>query len=139
MEALVRVLALLVGQNRERAEEIVKWAYEGCQKKKGPTKPPVKRLVLPFQSDRFIEAWNTLLLQPKWKNKTNKALQLSLNKLSKYDEAFAIQLIEMTIERGWVGVVFDDTDERYQQWKAGKVYRPNQQPDKNDVNSLWKR
>lgn len=139
MEALVRVLALLVGQNRERAEEIVKWAYGGCQKKKEPTKPPVKRLVLPFQSDRFIEAWNTLLLQPKWKNKTNKALQLSLNKLAKYDEAFAIQLIEMTIERGWVGVVFDDTDERYQQWKAGKVYRPNQQPDKNDVNSLWKR
>lgn len=139
MEALVRVLALLVGQNRERAEEIVKWAYDGCQKKKEPAKAPTKRLTLPFQSEKFVEVWNTLLVQPKWKKKTNKALQLSLNKLAKYDEAFAIQLIETAIERGWMGVVFDDTDERYKQWKAGKTYRPNQEPDKNDVNSLWSR
>ena len=139
IKALVRVLSLLIGQNRERAEEIVKWAYDGCQEKKEPAKTPTKRLAIPFQTERFMEVWNTLLVQPKWKNKTNKALQLSLNKLAKYDEAFAIQLIETAIERGWMGVVFDDTDERYKQWKAGKTYRPNQEPDKNDVNSLWSR
>lgn len=139
INALVRVIALLLGQNEERAEEIVKWAYGGSQKKKEPAKPPVKRLAIPFQSDRFTEAWNSLLVQPKWRTKTNKALQLSLNKLAKYDEAFAIQLIETAIERGWQGVVFDDTDERYKQWKLGKSYRPNQEPDKNDVNSLWNR
>lgn len=153
MEALVRILALLVGQNRERAEEIVKWAYSGCKKKEKQKEETTitvsnkkkkvvkekKELLFPFSSEAFMSAWNDLLQQPEWRKKTDNALQISLNKLSKYEEVFAIQLIEATIEKGWKGVVFDDTDERYKQWKAGKTYRPNQEPDKNDVNSLWSR
>ena len=152
IEALVRVLALLIAQNDEKAEEIVKWAYEDKKKEKQKEETTTslnnkkkkvvkekKELVFPFSSEQFMVAWNDLVQQPKWKVKSLSALQLSLNKLAKYDEAFAIELIEMSIERGWVGVVFDDTDERYKQWKAGKTYRPNQEPDKNDVNSLWTR
>ena len=95
-------------------------------------------LVFPFASETFMATWNNLILQPKWKGKTDSALQLSLNKLSKYDEAFAILLMEDAIERNWQGVVFADTDEKYRQWKAGK--QATRQPiDKNDVNALWNR
>lgn len=95
-------------------------------------------LVFPFASETFMATWNNLILQPKWKGKTDSALQLSLNKLSKYDEAFAILLMEDAIERNWQGVVFADTDEKYRQWKAGK--QVTRQPiDKNDVNALWNR
>ena len=96
-----------------------------------------KGLVFPFSSECFMAVWNDLVLQPKWKGKSESALQLSLNKLSKYDEAFAIQLMEMAIERGWAGVVFDDTNERYKQWKNGGL--GTKVNDKNDVNSLWNR
>ena len=78
------------------------------------------RLSFPFISDAFLSAWNLLVQQPKWNKKTISALQLSLNKLSKYDEEFAIELIKLAIERGWQGVVFKDTDEQYDEWKAVK-------------------
>ena len=82
-------------------------------------KPSPQPLSLPYNSPRFVEVWETLRIQPKWKGKTQTALQLSLNKLAKYDEAFSISLMEDAIERNWQGVVFGDTDERYRQWKTG--------------------
>ena len=71
------------------------------------TRPP---LILPFSSDKFLETWAALCEEKNWKGKTQKALQLTLNKLARYEEAFAIELMEKTIENGWKGVVFGDTD-----------------------------
>ena len=45
---------------------------------------------------------------------------MALKRLAKYDEAFAIELMEKTIEKGWKGVVFDDTDAKYQEWKSAR-------------------
>ena len=45
---------------------------------------------------------------------------MALKRLAKYDEQFAIELMEKTIEKGWKGVVFDDTDAKYQEWKSAR-------------------
>ena len=71
-----------------------------------------------------MSAWETLRNTPKWKNKLNYALQLSLNKLSNFEEEFAIRQIERAIESGWTGVVFTGTERDYQEWlniKYGKT------------------
>lgn len=90
------------------------------RKKEGDEKP----LVYPFSSIAFMSAWETLRNTPKWKNKLNYALQLSLNKLSNFEEEFAIRQIERAIESGWTGVVFTGTERDYQEWlniKYGKT------------------
>lgn len=91
-------------------------------------------VVLPFTSDKFVETWNILIEQPKWKNKSVGALKISLNKLAKYAEPFAVQLMEDSIERGWQGVVFDNTDARYQAWLKNN---PQKQEEKRPEN-YWK-
>ena len=51
-------------------------------------------------------------------------MQLSLNKLSNFEEEFAIRQIERAIESGWTGVVFTGTERDYQEWlniKYGKT------------------
>lgn len=92
------------------------------KKKKGDEKP----LVYPFSSIAFMSAWETLRQSPKWKKKLNYALQLSLNKLSKFEEEFAIRQIERAIESNWTGVVFTGTERDYQEWLKLK-YGNNQQ------------
>lgn len=81
------------------------------------TRPP---LILPFASDKFRETWEALCEEKNWKGKTQKALQLTLNKLGRYEETFAIELMEKTIENGWKGVVFADTDAKYQEWLSAR-------------------
>jgi hypothetical protein len=75
---------------------------------------------LPFSSDKFRETWEMLCEEKEWKKKTRNALQMALKRLAKYDEQFAIELMEKTIEKGWKGVVFDDTDAKYQEWKSAR-------------------
>lgn len=77
-------------------------------------------LSLPFDSDRFRETWDALCEEKEWKKKSANALRLALKRLGKYDEEFAIELMEKTIEKGWKGVVFDDTDAKYQEWKSAR-------------------
>ena len=43
--------------------------------------------------------------------------QISTEKTLGIDEAFAINLIEMAITNDWQGLIFQDTDMKYQQWK----------------------
>lgn len=82
------------------------------KKEEGDSKP----LVYPFSSIAFMSAWETLRQTPKWKKKLNYALQLSLDKLSKFEEEFAIRQIERAIESNWTGVVFTGTERDYQEW-----------------------
>lgn len=66
-----------------------------------------KPLRMPFDSLSFLEWWNALCSQPKWKKKTQTALQLSLNKLytySKGNEKEAIVIIKETIANGYQGI-----------------------------------
>ena len=73
-------------------------------------------------SENFMSTWAVLTAQPKWKGKTQNALVMSLKKLARYKEPFAIMLMEDAIENNWQGVVFpprpgvQGTEERYQQW-----------------------
>lgn len=107
-------------------------------------------LSLPFSSQKFIDTWNALCEEKEWKKKTRNALQLALNKLAKYHEDFAIELIEKTIAGGWKGVVFDDTDAKYQEWKSARQQKidnavprqsvqnkPRQLPADNNVDAMY--
>jgi len=86
-------------------------------------------LILPFSSDRFRQTWEALCEEKEWKKKSDNALRLTLKKLGRYDEAFAIELMERAIEGGWRGVVFNDTDAKYQEWKSARQLKEdNRQP-----------
>lgn len=110
----------------------------------------IPALSLPFSSQRFIDTWNALCEEKEWKKKTRNALQLALNKLGRYHEDFAIELIEKTIAGGWKGVVFDDTDAKYQEWKSARQQKidnavprqsvqnkPRQLPADNNVDAMY--
>ena len=87
-------------------------------RKSGNTPAP---LILSFSSEKFKATWEALCEEKEWKKKTRNALQLTLNKLAKYHEDFAIELMEATIESGkWQRVVFPDTDAKYQEWKSAR-------------------
>lgn len=86
-------------------------------------------LILPFSSDKFRMTWEALCEEKEWKKKSENALRLTLKKLGRYDEAFAIELMERAIEGGWRGVVFQDTDAKYQEWKSARqLAQDNRQP-----------
>lgn len=74
-----------------------------------------KELILPYLSPEFVDTWNELRTQPKWKRKTKSALQKSLDALGRYDEQFSIELMNQAIAGGYQGVVFPGTEERYRQ------------------------
>ena len=88
-----------------------------------------KPLVYPFSSIAFMSAWETLRQTPKWKKKLNYALQLSLDKLSKFEEEFAIRQVERAIGSGWTGVVFTGTERDYQEWLNLKYNGSNRKTD----------
>lgn len=88
-----------------------------------------KPLVYPFSSIAFMSAWETLRQTPKWKKKLNYALQLSLDKLSKFEEEFALRQVERAIESGWTGVVFTGTERDYQEWLNLKYNGSNRKTD----------
>ncbi|MEL5895890.1 hypothetical protein AAE250_20635 [Bacteroides sp. GD17] len=85
---------------------------KSSRKKEGDEKP----LVFPFTSLRFMSTWEALRNTPKWKKKMNLALQMSLNKLGKFEEEFAIELMDRAIESDWTGVVFPGTEQKYKEW-----------------------
>lgn len=92
---------------------------DNTKKKKSESTPAP--LNLPFSSEKFKATWEALCEEKEWKKKTRNALQLTLNKLAKYHEDFAIELMEATIESGkWQRVVFPDTDAKYQEWKSAR-------------------
>ena len=64
--------------------------------------------------------WNELVKMPKWRKKPFSALQLTLHKLSEYDEDFVIELIENAITGNYQGIIFSNTKEKYEQFKQQK-------------------
>ena len=75
-----------------------------------------RELKIPFNDPVFVDTWNELKIQPKWKHKSIHALQMALNQLSVYHVSFAVQLMQNAIAGNYQGVVFDNTPERYNRW-----------------------
>lgn len=71
----------------------------------------------PFERDDFGELWVRLLNMPKWIKKPLSAIELACMKLKRYDVDFAATLVENAIIGNYQGVVFADTDMRYETWK----------------------
>ena len=72
--------------------------------KENEIKVKERKVILPFESKNFIQVWEVLKSEPKWKNKSDNALQAALKKLSKNTEADAIEMMENAIAGGWQGV-----------------------------------
>lgn len=90
-----------------------------------------KPLRYPYRSERFMEVWHLLRQTPRWKKKAGYALQLSLDKLGRFEEEFAVEQMERAVECGWVGVVFSNTDGKYREWLDMK-YGNNRKLSKQD-------
>lgn len=87
-------------------------------------------LALPYCSAEFVSTWEQLRKMPKWRNKPKSALQMSLKKLSKYPEEFAIYLMENSIAGNYQGVVFTWTPDAYRKWEAERHGIPLQSGNK---------
>lgn len=101
---------------KERKEKEIKEKEIKDKKEKFPAPP--------FLTENFISVWNGFLQTPKQKKKSVSAIELMSKKLSKYDEVFAIKLIETAIMNNYQGVVFDDTDEKYEKYIKSKASAP---------------
>ncbi len=93
---------------------------KGTEKEKSCAKKERTDLVLPYDSERFAGVWRELADSPKWRGKTERALQYALNQLGKFEEEFAVCQMEAAVVNGWQGVVFADTGLKYQKWKEGR-------------------
>lgn len=68
------------------------------------TSPTPSVINLPYNSDSFLEVWQTLRRQPKWKKKSVDALQASADFLKAYPEGMAIRIMQASIRNGWQGL-----------------------------------
>lgn len=73
-----------------------------------------------FEKNEFKNAWLELLGTSKWIKKEQSAINKSLKQLMKYDEDFALVLVEKAIAGGYQGVTFSDTDISYQKYLRSK-------------------
>ena len=78
-----------------------------------------------LKNEKFTSAFLKLVQMPKWKKKPDSAVDLSLKKLSRYHPDFAAALVENSIMGNYQGVVFPDTDAKYEQWKQGANAGPS--------------
>lgn len=72
---------------------------------------------LPYNSDEFVNTWNELISQPKWRSKTATAISKCLSQLSRFPEEYAIELMNTAIANNYQGVVFSSTDKDFKRWK----------------------
>ena len=96
------------------------------------TRQQPEELLFPFESEEFKRIWNIWMQQPKQKKKPASAHQLTLDKLSKYNEQFAIELIDKAAQGGYQGCIFSSTQSDYEAWLrnqgTGTVSSQRQQP-----------
>lgn len=89
----------------------------------------LKENLLPFSSEKFIEKFNILLLQEKWKRKSEAAIIETLEEMKKYDEDFVIAQMSRAISSGWQGLFYANTYSDYLKSKTvfnnGKLQNTN--------------
>jgi hypothetical protein len=96
-----------------------------AQKKSNNKKPKndFSAIPLPFASAAFVTAWRNWLTyrrEIKKPYRSAMSVQQTLAKLARYEEAFALELIEKSIANGWQGLIFPQTGEQYQKWLAAQ-------------------
>jgi len=74
----------------------------------------------PFEGPGFKDLWQTLLQMPKWKKKPLSAIEMSCKRLKRFDEVFASHLVENAIEGNYQGVVFSDSQIKFEQYQRSK-------------------
>lgn len=91
-------------------------------------------------SSKLLTLWEELCATPKWKKKSYSAILKNIKSLMKYDEDFALSLVENSIKGDYQGLTFSDTDEKYQQYLKfkSKTDQPQQSKIQSalDVNQL---
>lgn len=80
-------------------------------------------IIYPFDSENFKSVWANWNLYRKEKKCSYKGIiteQSALKGLSKFNEEFAIKLIEKSMSNGWQGLIFEKTEQEYEQYtKSG--------------------
>lgn len=71
----------------------------------------------PFDQPDFYKLWVSLISSPKWKKKPLSAIEMACKRLKRFDVPFATQLVESAIEGNYQGVVFPDSQNRFEQYK----------------------
>lgn len=74
----------------------------------------------PFSSSLFFEKWNLLASSPKWKVKATPSLQIALDGLKKFDEAFVIEMIDQAIVGEWSVFKGVELSDQYTKWQKQK-------------------
>ncbi len=105
------------GKAKEKAKTVLVPSNIKENNKTKTRKKDIIDLIFPFHSEKFLESWEILVGMSKWKKKIPHSLQLALNSLGKYEEEFAVELIEKAIEGDWQGVTFTNTPDDYIKWK----------------------
>ena len=88
------------------------------------TKVPIKEITYPFTSEKFLQVWGEYMTMKKQIRKPITAHQKALNRLSKYPEEFAIELIETAISCDYQGCVFPSTPKIFEEWKQNRTGKP---------------
>ena len=98
------------------------------------------KLVFPFDSDEFKRNFYILMCQPKWRTsqKSFSAIQANLNGLSKYQEEFALILIQESISKGWAALEYDSTPEKYEKWEKMKRSVKTEQQSSKEIADMMK-
>jgi len=82
-------------------------------------------LSIPFKSPMLSKVWNELCAMPKWRKKPAASIKMNLEKLSEYDEDYALELIKRAIAGNYQGLFFKNTDREYYEWLNRKA-KPQQ-------------
>jgi len=101
-----------------------------------PKKPQPVELSFPFTGEAFMQAWNLWMTQPKQKQKPMSAHQLTLKRLSKFNEAFATELVETAASGYYQGCIFPNTAKDYQHFIANNGQTFNKRMSFNDYQKL---
>lgn len=109
---------LTIIQNNDKEKEPLTPFSNGKNKPKNKCEP--QPIPTGLDTPDFVEAWAQLMETKKWRTKEASAVNLALKKLSAYDVAFAIQLVETATMGGYQGVVFSDTPTAYEKWQKTK-------------------
>ncbi|WP_305019474.1 hypothetical protein [Hymenobacter cheonanensis] len=84
----------------------------------------IAALVLPHPSPEFTKLWAEFAAGPKQRKKPVTALRRLLTTLGKYQEGFALKMMERAIAHDWSGLEYDSTPEAYAKWQAEQERRP---------------
>lgn len=91
-----------------------------------------ENLIFPFNSQKFIEVWETLKKEKKWRKKSPMALQASLNKLAKFGEDGAIQSMLDAISGEYQGV-FEPKEQKTKPTFTAHITKVHNQMEKDFI------